>query len=181
MVVKKVAHRYASALFQEAKSRNEVDAVARDMQRISESISGSSELLLFLKSQIISREIKANVLTELFDKDLSEISRSLVRLILEKRREDQLPGIAHIFGQLYKKEQGLQDIEVLVTKRPGSDQTDLLKKALEKKTGGKVLLSFREDPSLKGGMAIRIDDTVIDGTVKHKLQQLEASFQKAGM
>ncbi|TVQ70268.1 MAG: ATP synthase F1 subunit delta [Balneolaceae bacterium] len=181
MVVKKVAHRYASALFHEAKNRNEVDAVARDMQRISESISGSSELLLFLRSQIISREIKANVLTELFDKDLSEISRSLVRLILEKRREDQLPGITHLFGQLYKKEQGLQDIEVLVAKRPGSEQTELLKKALEKKTGGKVLLSFREDPSLKGGMAIRIDDTVIDGTVKHKLQQLEASFQKAGM
>jgi len=181
MVVKKVAHRYASALFQEAKNRNEVDAVARDMQRISESISGSSELLLFLRSQIITREIKANVLEELFDKDLSEISRSLVKLILVKRREDQLPGIAHIFGKLYKKEQGLQDIEVLVTIRPGPEQTDLLKKALEKKTGGKVLLSFREDPTLKGGMAIRIDDTVIDGTVKHKLQQLEASFQKAGM
>ena len=181
MVVKKVAHRYASALFQEAKSRNEVDAVARDMQRISESISGSGDLLLFLRSQIISREIKARVLAELFEKDLSEISRNLVRLMIEKRREDQLPGITYIFGQLYKKEQGLQDIEVLVTKRPGSDQTDLLKKALEKKTGGKVLLSFREDPSLKGGMAIRIDDTVIDGTVKHKLQQLEASFQKAGM
>lgn len=181
MVVKKVAHRYASALFQEAKSRNEVEAVARDMQRISEIISGSDELLVFLRSQIISRGIKENVLAELFEKDLTEISRNFIRLILEKRREAQLPGIAHIFGRLYKKEQGLQDIEVLVAKKPGSGQADLLKKALEKKTGGKVLLSFREDPSLKGGMAIRIDDTVIDGTVKHKLQQLEASFQKAGM
>ncbi len=181
MVVKKVAIRYATALFQEAKSRNEVDAVARDMQRISDSISGSPELLHFLRSQIISREAKANVLNELFDVDLSEISRSLILLILEKRREDQLPGISYVYGQLYKKELGLQDIEVLVTRKPGPDQTDLLKKVLEKKTGGKVLLSFREDPSLKGGMAIRIDDTVIDGTVKHKLQQLEATFQKAGM
>jgi F-type H+-transporting ATPase subunit delta len=181
MVVKKVAHRYATALFQEAKSRNEVDAVARDMQRISDTVSGSRELLLFLRSQIISREVKAEVLKDLFDKELSEISRSLVHLILEKRREDQLPGISHVFGQLYKKEQGLQDVEVLVTRKPGPDQSELLKKALEKKTGLKVLLTFREDPSLKGGMAIRIDDTVIDGTIKHKLQQLEASFQKAGM
>ncbi len=181
MIVKKVAHRYASALFQEAKSRNMLDAVARDMQRISDSISGSKDLLLFLKSQIISREVKTNVLRELFDKDLSEIGRQLLRLILEKRREDQLPGIAFAFGQLSKKEQGLIDVEILVARKPGPDQTDLLEKALEKKTGGKVLLTFREDPTLRGGMAVRIDDTVIDGTIKHKLQQLEASFQKTGL
>jgi F-type H+-transporting ATPase subunit delta len=181
MIVKKVAHRYALALFQEAKSRNKLDDVAGDMQRIGDSITGSRDLVLFLRSKVIARDVKASVLRELFDKELSDLTRQLIRLILEKRREDQLPGIAHAFGNLYRKDQGLVDVEILVARKPGTDQADKLKMALEKKTGGKVLLSFREDPALKGGMAIRIDDTIIDGTIKHKLQQLEATFQKAGM
>ncbi len=181
MIIKKVAHRYASALFQEAKSKKKLDAVASDMQRISDTISGSEELLLFLKSQIISRDAKRKVLGELFDKEISELSRHFLHLILEKRREDQLPGIAEAIGHLYKKQQGLIDVEVLVTRRPDSKQSELLKNALEKKTGSKVALIFTEDSSLKGGMAVRINDTVIDGTIKHKLQQLEASFLQTGM
>ncbi len=181
MIIKKVAHRYASALFQEARSKGKLDAVAGDMQRISETISGSKELQLFLKSQIIPRDIKREVLGELFDKELSDLSRQFLKLILEKRREDILPGITAAIGLLYKKEQGLIDVEVLVMQKPDTKQSDLLKKALEKKTGSKIVLTFIEDSSLKGGMAVRINDTVIDGTIKHKLQQLEASFLQAGM
>ncbi len=181
MIIKKVAHRYALALFQEAKGSGNLNAVANDMQRIRKTVSGSLELQLFLKSQIISRDIKKKVLGELFDKELSDLSRQFLTLILEKRREGELPGIAEAIGLLYKKEKGLVDIEVLVTHLPDSKQSDVLKKQLEKKTGSKIELTFIEDSSLKGGMAIRINDTVIDGTIKHKLQQLEASFLQAGM
>lgn len=181
MITTKAAFRYAMALFQEARDRKSLKQVADDMQRISESISGSAELRSFLKSQIISREVKSKMLRELFGDDLSKLSSQFMELILEKRREDQLPAIAGAFGKLYRKEQGLVEVEVLVVRRPDKAQTKELKKALEKKTGNSVLLNFKEDPSLKGGMAVRIDDTVIDGTIKHKLQQLEASFQQTAM
>ncbi len=181
MIEKKVAHRYAKALFLEAKSRKELEAVARDMQRISEAVSASVELLQFLRSQIISRDLKKKILHDLFDKDLSEIGRQFLQLILEKRREDHLPGITLSFAKLFKREQGLIDVEVIAMHRPDKPQIKQLTKALEKKTGSKISLSFTEDPSLKGGMAIRIDDTVVDGTIKHKLQQLETAFQHSEM
>lgn len=60
MIVSKVAHRYAKAFFEEAKSLGELDNAARDMQLIFRSVSDSDELMRFLKSQIISREIKKN-------------------------------------------------------------------------------------------------------------------------
>lgn len=181
MIVSKVAHRYAKAFFEEAKSLGELDNAARDMQLIFRSVSDSDELMRFLKSQIISREIKKTTLDALFSKQLSEPGRQLIRLILEKRREDQLPGIAYAFEQLYKIESGLTDVEVFVTSALDDSLSELLKQELQKKTGSKISITLTEDPSLIGGMAVRIGDTVIDGTIKHKLQQLEASFQQAGM
>ncbi len=182
MIVTKISKRYASALFQQAREEKVLDAVSGDMRMIRQSISESRNLLLFLKSQIISREIKRKVLEELFEKHLSEVSRLFLALILNKRREDQLPGITAAFDVLYKKELGLIDIEVMVVSRPDPDQDQALRKALESRTGKKVQLFFTEDSSLKGGMAVRIGDTVIDGTVKHKLQQIETRFhQQAGM
>lgn len=181
MIVSKVAHRYAKAFFEEAKGLKMLDKAASDMQLIFHSVSESEELLRFLKSQIISRELKKKTLDALFSKQLSETGRQLIRLILEKRREDQLPGIAYAFEQLYKKENGLTDVEVFVTSGLDDSLSELLKQVLQKKTGSKVSITLTEDPSLIGGMAVRIGDTVIDGTIKHKLQQLEATFQQEGM
>ncbi|MBP3192372.1 ATP synthase F1 subunit delta [Natronogracilivirga saccharolytica] len=181
MIISKVAKRYATALFLEAKNRKELENVAADMQRINETILGSRELQIFLKSHIISRQNKKSTLDELFSKDISELSRQFISLILEKRREDQLSGICGYFGVLFNKEQGLLEIEVFVVKKPDAGLEKQLKKALESRTGSKVNLSYIEDHSLKGGMAVRINDTVIDGTIKHKLQQLELTLQQAGM
>ncbi|MEX0681330.1 MAG: ATP synthase F1 subunit delta [Balneolales bacterium] len=181
MIVTKVAKRYASALFQQAQTEKALDAVSTDMQEIRSSISNSKELLRFLKSQVISREIKRNILHNVFDKGFHAVTQKFIELILKKRREDQLAGIADAFEVLYKKEIGIIDVEVLAIKRPDAQQIDHLKKALKKKTGSNVNLIFTDDISLKGGMAIRIEDTIIDGSVKHKLKQLEAKFRQAGI
>lgn len=181
MIVSKVAHRYAKAFFEEVKDRKMLGKAASDMQLIFQTVSESEDLLRFLKSKVISREIKKKTLDALFSKHMSEPGQQLIRLILEKRREDQLPGIAYAFEQLYKKENGLADVEVFVTSGLNDSLSELLEQALQKKTGSKVSITLTEDPSLIGGMAVRIGDTVIDGTIKHKLQQLEATFRQAGM
>lgn len=181
MILTTVAKRYASALYQEAKARDTLNDVARDMKHIGESISGSKELRTFLKSHTLSRDLKRETLIKVFDKGLDETTRRFMRLILDKRREDQLPGIAAAFEKKHKADQGIMDIEVFVVSRPDSAQSGKLKLALEKKTGNKVNLNYIEDLSLKGGMAVRIDDTVIDGTIKHKLQQLETTFKQNGL
>lgn len=176
MIVTKVAKRYASALFQEAKSRDVLDAVAGDVRSIRETVSGSRDLFLFLKSQIISRDLKKQALSDLFDEDLNDVTRQFLKLILEKRREGHLYGIVNAFEQIYKKEQGIVDVEVFIVQKPDTNQSDRLLKALENRTGKKVNLIFNEDPALKGGITVRLNDTVIDGSVKHKLQQLENSL-----
>ena len=180
-MVTKVAKRYASALFQEALGRKVLEDIARDMLMLSDSIRNSRELEFFLKSQIISGKKKGEVLSVLFTDAVQPLTNDLITLLLDKRREAHLYAIALWYNTLYKKEKGLIDAEVYVVYLPGEDQKNALRLSLEKRTGKKVSLTFIEDPDLKGGMAIRIDDTVIDGSVRHKLQQLEWAFQQDGM
>lgn len=180
-MVTKAAKRYASALFQEALQRNVLEEIASDMQMLSQSIANVRELDLFLKSQIIAGKKKGDVLTALFAEAVNPLTNDLIRLLLAKRREAQLHGIATWYNTLYKKQKGLIDVEVRVVYQPGEEQKNALRLSLEKKTGKNVLLTFIEDSDLKGGMTIRIDDTVIDGSIRHKLQQLESAFQQNGM
>ncbi|MDI6400560.1 ATP synthase F1 subunit delta [Balneolaceae bacterium ANBcel3] len=181
MIVSKVAKRYASALYQEAASSGNLETVAKDLTQIRSVIDQSNELLPFLKSMIISREIKKEVLTQLFGKSVSKQTQHFILLLLNKRRELFFYEIILAFQSLYKEEKGILDVDVLVIKKPDSDQEKNLIAALKKKTGNEVQLRFIEDPSLIGGMAVKIKDTIIDGTIKNKLQKLETTFQKTGI
>lgn len=181
MMIKKVAGRYASALFQEAKNQKLLEKVSTDMQEIHDVITASPELMLFLKSKTISRKIKRDTLFELFKKPLSPLTRQFLNLVFEKKRENDLYDMTFAYQKMIKEEQGQIDIDVFVVSIPDEKQRDLLKKVLEKKTGKKVNLSFSKNRSLIGGMAIKIEDTVMDGTIKHKLQQIDTSFQYSGM
>lgn len=180
-MVTKVAKRYASALFQEALERKVLEDIARDMQMLVASIRNSRELNHFLKSKIIPGKKKGEALSALFSAAVHPLTNDLIRLLLEKRREAHLLAIALWYDTLYKKEKGLIDVDVHVVYSLGEEQVETLRLSLEKKTGKKVFLRFIEDPDLKGGMTIRIDDTVIDGSIRHKLQQLESAFQQNGM
>ncbi len=181
MNITNVAKRYALALFKQAKSDDSLDVAAGDARFILECTEASHELKQLLKSQITSRKAKEQVFKELFEDKSCDLTRLFLKLVLEKRREAHLENMFHAFLQLYRKNQGSVDIEVMVAVQPDQDQIRALTKALERKTGSKISLFINKNPALKGGMAVRIDDTVIDGTVKHKLQLLENKFLQAGV
>ncbi|MDZ7694409.1 MAG: ATP synthase F1 subunit delta [Balneolaceae bacterium] len=71
---------------------------------------------------------------------------------------------------------GIIEIEVSSATELSDNQLDSLRTALEAKTGKEVKLKVKQDQSLRGGIAVRIEDTVIDGTIKHKLEQLSESL-----
>ena len=177
----KTAQRYANALMQVAIERKEVDDILEDVRFIYNTLQGSRDLVLFLKSPIIKRDVKMKVLTELFGKNIRELTRTFMKIMTRKNREDILPSVFASFLKKYNEYAGIVDINVVSAVKLSENEKKGLLKALEQKTGKKVQLHAQEDNSLKGGLKIRIDDTVYDGTVKHKLEQLESLFYNTGM
>ena len=172
----KAAKRYATALLELAKERNEVESILEDIELIHNTIQGSRELVTFLKSPIIKFDDKTAVLDDLFFDDIQEATRLFIKLLARKDRINLLDQVTEAFIEKYKEYAGIITVDVFVAQELSDSQRKGLLKELEDKTQKKVDMNITLDESLKGGMAIRIDDTVIDGTVKHKLNELEESL-----
>jgi F-type H+-transporting ATPase subunit delta len=172
----KAAKRYATALLELAKERDEVEDILDDIQYIHNTIQDSKELVVFLKSPVIKFDDKTQALEKLFFDDLEEPTKLFIKLLARKDRIQLLDQITEAFIEKYKEYAGIITVEVYVARELSDSQLESLHKELEQKTQKKVDMNIIVDESLKGGMAIRIDDTVIDGTVKHKLVELEESL-----
>lgn len=176
MFITKAARRYATALLEIAKELDQVEDILKDIKLIDNTIEGSKELSMFISSPIIKYDDKKSALDELFTSRVNEVTSKFLALLARKGRANLLHQIAKAFVEEYNDYAGIIEIEVSSAKELSDDQVQSLKKALEKRTNKKVEMSLSLDASLKGGIAVRIDDTVIDGSIKHKLEELEQKF-----
>lgn len=176
MPTTKAAKRYATALLELAKERDEVEDILEDIEYIHNTIQDSRELVVFLKSPIIKFDDKAEVLEKLFFDQLEESTKLFIKLMARKDRLNLLDQVTEAFIEKYKAYAGIITVNVYVARELNNGQLESLHQELEQKTQKKVDINVTVDESLKGGMAIRIDDTVIDGTIKHKLVELEETL-----
>lgn len=172
----KAARRYATALLEVAKEQNELEEILEDITLVRNTMEDSKELVTFLKSPIIKFDDKTAVLDELFFDDFQEATRLFIRLLARKDRINLLDDVTKAFIAKYKEQAGIIIVNVFVAEELDEKQRESLHRTLEEKTQKKVELNITLDESLQGGMAVRIDDTVIDGTVKHQLAKLEESL-----
>ncbi len=172
----RVARRYAEALVEMAEEQKNTEAVAKDLESLRQLIAGSRELLLFLKSPIINKVKKHDVLRLLFEGRLDVATIRFLDLIADKGREEYLPDIIDQFFVLLEERQGIVRVEVKVAADFSKDQTALLQKKFETYTSKQVRITFTLDKQLKGGFVARVGDTVFDGSVKRQLELLRQRF-----
>jgi F-type H+-transporting ATPase subunit delta len=107
---------------------------------------------------------------------LAQSTRNLVRLLVERGRSDVLGAVLERYRALADAASGL--IRVQVTAAVPLDQTleKELRDTLAQRLGGRIHTTVRQDPSIVGGLIIRIGDRVIDGSLRTRLQQLRAAL-----
>ncbi len=176
----KASIRYAKALLELAVERNELDTISEDMKLMENTIDGSRDLVLFLRSPIIGKSQKLNVLQEIFAGKISETTKAFIDILVRKGRESDIVSVGSSFRMLFNEHSGIIVVEITTASGLGSDQRVKLIKSLESRTGKKVELIERIDPSVRGGIRARIDDTVIDGTIQYKLEQLRNTLITKG-
>lgn len=169
----KAARRYAYAFLETAKENNILEAVKDDVTLISDVLKASKDLRLFLRSPLVNKDHKRAALLEIFDKKVQLLTLQLMKLLTEKSRESLLEMIIRHFNDYYNDHHGIIEIDITSAYELDEKQVGTLIKQLETKTGKKVELNRQINSELIGGMLVRIDDTVIDGSVKHKLSQLK--------
>ena len=165
------ARRYAEAAFEVATRDDTVDAWRSELD-LAASLAGDERALEVLANPAIPGERRAEALGALLGKRVSTPVQNLVQLMLRRGRIDELPRVAAEFRRLDDQRQGVIHATATSAAELTRDEARALVARLEQQTGGRVELDEEVDPSLLGGLIVRIGDRLIDGSVRGRLERL---------
>lgn len=172
MAASRIARRYAAALFRVASRRDCVAPVGADLHLVQQTALESADLISLLQAPLVPLDRKRTVVHTLFDSHLSEdLSRQFLDLLVVKGREALLLEIASAYQEIADAAAGIVAVEVRSAKDLTEEQTARLKAKLDRLTGKDTRLERVIDPSLLGGVRVRIGDTILDGSARGYLDQ----------
>lgn len=164
---------YGRALFNVVQAEGELDRVEDELFRFGKILETNHELKQALSDQTIDRTQREKVLEELLEDKVSPHTLGLLTFIVGQGRARQLPQILEQLSALAAEARSSAIAEVRTAIPLDAAQRQALADGLSKATGKKIEVKAIVDPSVMGGVVAKIGETVIDGTVRHKLEQLK--------
>ncbi|MES3629233.1 MAG: ATP synthase F1 subunit delta [Longimonas sp.] len=171
-----VATRYASALIEEATANDRIDTIDDDMALLQRSIEENNELARFFKSPVLSADQKNRVLGSLFDDRVDELTLRFLKLLARKKRLTLIDEMLSVYRSIRNEQEGIVEAHVRISHEMDDEETRMLTQALETMTDATIRMEVTVDPSLIGGLVVKIGDQVYDGSVHHKLEALRDRF-----
>ena len=167
---------YANGLFEVAQAEGIVERVEDELFKVARTFEASDELRSTLTDLAIPIERRAGVVEELLAKKAAPLTTASVSFIVAAGRAHELPAIVDAFVAKAADARAEVVAEVRSAYPLDADQQSRLAEALSKATKKKVSVKVIIDPSVLGGVVARVGDTVIDGSVRSRLEQLRESF-----
>ena len=171
------ARPYAEAAFNVAKDRATLPAWS-DMLALLAAIVRDERVARLAADPRVGRDRLVEFILGLAGDRLDADGANFVRLLIDNHRLPLAPEMARIFEELRAEAEGRVDVVIKTAYELTNDQRVLLETGLKRRFGRKITLNVNVDPSLIAGIEIRAGDTVIDGTVKGRLQALAAQLNQ---
>ncbi|HEY4869937.1 MAG TPA: F0F1 ATP synthase subunit delta [Candidatus Dormibacteraeota bacterium] len=169
-----LARRYAEAYFELARDAKDIPGWRAELSAVVDALS-SERVAPALSNPKLSLAERTRLGLKLLD-GASDSARNLARLLIERHRLGLLPGILSHYDVLADREAGVVRAEVTAAIPVDKRLEKEISEALAKKIGKSVETTVLSDPSIVGGLVIRIGDRVIDDSVRTHLQQLQAAL-----
>jgi len=165
------SRRYAEAAFEIAQTDGQVEEWLQQLQQAAAAVEDPVTIRRLQDPAVPFEERKQALLSALGPAALPKVG-NLLQLVLRRGRLDTLPRLASEFRRLYNRRAGITEATA-VTATPLLEQdVDALRRRLEELAGGRVELFLTIDPSLLGGVQVRLGDRLIDGSVRGRLERL---------
>lgn len=175
--MKSASLQYANALADVALQQGAAEPVLKQLNDFAGAYAESAELRNFLASPAIKIKEKHAVTEKLSARlGASKILRNFLFLVIDHRRTLMIPELAEAFQAVIRERQGVAEAEVTSAVELSAAQKKTLGQSLEKKTGKKIEAQYAVDAKLLGGVVVRIGDTVYDGSLQHRLNEMRAKL-----
>jgi F-type H+-transporting ATPase subunit delta len=176
-----VSGRYATALFELARDEKSIDAVKADLDRFDAMLAESADLKRLVRSPVFSAESQAKALAAVLDKaGISGISANFLRVLTVNRRLFAAGDVIRAFRALVAKFKGEATADVTVAENLSDKNLDALKTALKAVTGKDVALNVKVDPSIIGGLVVKLGSRMVDSSLRTKLNSIKHAMKEAG-
>ena len=177
-IVAGVAGRYAAALFDLAQDESKVSEVEKDLATFQQLCDASPDLVRLVRSPVIAADDQARALDAVLAKaGVGTLARNFFGLVARNRRLFAAPDMARAFQALAAKARGEVTAEVASAHPLTDAQAQALKAVLRETVGKDVTLRANVDPSLIGGLVVKLGSRMVDSSLKTKLASLSLSLK----
>ena len=176
MPITTFAKRYAQAVFEIAQEKNELEKWHADLIKTAE-ITQDSKFIDLVENPKLGFELKAELVKEKLGK-INPLVLNLAYLLIMKGRLKHTGQIADEYQRLLDDYRGIKHAEVTTAVPLDDADKKKLSQRLESIVGKKVSVTLQVDPDIIGGIIARIDGSLVDGSVRHKLEILKKSMSE---
>lgn len=179
MTISEVAHRYAKALYMLSSEGRTQDTVQKELRALKDSFEKDASLGEFLQTPLFTAEQKTKMVEQsLSNQQISEISKSFLMLLAKKGRLALLGQVVDAFQIENDKAHGVTRGTVRSTTVLSPEEREQLEDIVAKSTGKRVILSYKEDPSLIGGLIAEVGSYTFDDTLSTHLNRLKEELKR---
>jgi len=180
-IISAVAERYAGSLYELAAEAKAVAGVEQDLSRFEALLSGSDDLKRLIESPVFSADDQLKAVSAIADKaGITGLTGNFLRVVARNRRLFAMPGIIRAFRRIAAQARGEAEAQVVSAHALTAAQQTELKTALKAVAGKDVAISLTVDPSLLGGLVVRMGSRQIDTSLKTKLASLKLALKEVG-
>jgi F-type H+-transporting ATPase subunit delta len=176
-----VSGRYATALFELARDEKAIDVVKADLDRFDALLNESADLKRLIRSPVFTAEAQLKALNAVLQRaGISGIAANFLKVLTRNRRLFAVSDVIRAFRALVAKFKGEATADVTVAETLTDRNLDALKTALKSVTGKDVALNVKVDPSIIGGLVVKLGSRMVDSSLRTKLNSIKHAMKEAG-
>jgi F-type H+-transporting ATPase subunit delta len=176
-----VSGRYATALFELARDEKSIDAVKADLDQFDALLADSADLKRLVRSPVFSAEVQMRALDAVLAKaGMTGTSAKFLKVLTANRRLFAVADVIRAFRALVANFKGEATAEVTVAEQLNDKNLDALKASLKSVTGKDVALNVKVDPSIIGGLVVKLGSRMVDSSLRTKLNSIKHAMKEAG-
>ncbi len=182
MIEKSLATSYAQALFEVAEKRGGAEDIEKDLDGIKDLLGTNKKFRDILYHPSITKTEKKDIIDKIIAPQCSsKWVKNILYILVDKRRERMLDYLPDVFKGVARRIRGVISVKVQTVFPLTESRLDKLKENLEKLTKKKVELETEVNKEIIGGMVIRIENKIIDGSVVNHLKNLKKNLLKTAL
>ncbi len=170
------AKQYAMALWSVTEKMKVTDEVKNSLQYLCEMIKTESVFRSFIHTVRIKTTDKIKILKELFSDQIPVIVLEIIALLDENKQVSLLAKISDDYSKIYQEKSNTVPVTVSTHAKLDEDEISSICNLLEKVTGKTVVYTSKTEPSMLGGIKLRIGNTMIDGSLAVQVEKLRRSL-----